>query len=144
MPGGITDFGAQQWLAALFDVISGPSGYYVALCAAAPGVAADGDMLADLEPSGGGYSRQLYGVGSGNWGVSGNFLTNINPLAFPTPTADWGRVSHFALCSATSSGQVYAWGEFLNPQFVSAAYAFSIPSGGLSVAMTSFQNPITP
>ena len=144
MPSGVSDFGAATWLAALFGVIEPITGYYVALCADEPGPDIDGDMLADLEPGTADptYQRVFYGVGAGNWGTNGNFLTTTNDVDFGLPGADWGIVNHFALCDQPSGGDIYAWGEFLNPQYVGADVQMLVPAGGLVLTLSSLDNSI--
>jgi hypothetical protein len=142
MPSGVSDFGATAWLAALFAVSEPITGYYLALCSDEPGAGMDGDLLADLEPVDSSYHRVGYGVGADNWGANGNYLTNSLDIDFGLPSEDWGDISHYALCTAISSGELYAWGEFLNPQFVQADYQLLIPAGALVLTLSALDNLI--
>lgn len=54
-----------------------------------------------FEVSGGSYARQA--VVLTDPGVSGQ-SSNANNIAFPTPTADWGIVTHLVLTDALSGG----------------------------------------
>lgn len=143
MASGIADFGASTWLAAVFGVVDPSAGYWIALCSDEPGPAADGDTLADLEPAAEtAYRRIHYLAGPDNWEVDGTFLTNLLPVVFPLPFEDWGRLTHYALCTAATSGSLYAWGVFTNPQNVLAGYSMIIPPGGIVVSLTSVDNSI--
>lgn len=143
MPDGISDFGAGAWLSALFGVTADITGYYVALCNAEPGVASDGTILADLEPVDGAYARQAYGVGALNWAVNGNYLVSLAEIGFGFPTIDWGLITHYAMLTDDVDGDLYAWGEFANPEYVTAGYEFTIPEGGVVLSLASQDNSIT-
>lgn len=135
---GVTSFGSKTWLSSLFGVTSLPSSYYVALALDQPGVDSDGDVLAVLEPpTGVGYARQTYGTGSGNWSINGQYLVNKNDLVFPAPTGDWGLLTYYVLCTASTSGQIYAFGQFDNPYFVNSTLGILIPAGGMVLELVS-------
>jgi hypothetical protein len=142
MPSGVSDYGSARWLSALFGVVDRPTEYFVALCSRAPGVAMDGDMLAGLEPADPVYARQRYPTGDGAWASNGPYLTNLNALIFPTPAVDWGYLTHFALCSAATSGQVFAWGEMFNPQFVTNRIGVLVPVGSLVLGLHALESSI--
>lgn len=142
MASGVTDFGATAWLAALFGVDPDITGYYVALCTDEPGTDSDGTALADIEPVDVAYSREAYGTGGANWGTNGPYITTLLDIDFGIPTVDWGQISHFALCTAATAGDVYAFGEFLSPQQVTADFDFVIPAGGVVISLTALQNSI--
>lgn len=142
MASGVSDYGAETWLSALFGVVALPTGYYIALCLDEAGAAMDGDMLADLEPTDTAYARQPYGTGVDEWGANGPYLTNLLDIEFPTPVEDWGYLTHFALCDSVTSGQLYAWGEMFNPQYVSTDIGMLIPPGGLVLGLQALDNTI--
>lgn len=143
MAAGIADYGTAAWLSALFGVTADITGYYVALCSGEPGVASDGTILAELEPSDGAYARQAYGVGDTNWAVNGNAITNLLELDYGIPSIDWGLITHYALCNALTGGDLYGWGEFVSAQFVSAQYLMVIPPGGIVVSLAPQDNSVT-
>lgn len=143
MPSGISDFGSATWLAALFGALPLPKTYWMALCLDEPGPAVDGDMLADLEPADPSYTRQAYPAGGGWWDSNGPYLTNTADITFPLPAADWGYVTHFVLCNAPTSGDIYAWGELLSPQYVTDSVAVSMPAGTLVLGLHTLDNSIT-
>lgn len=144
MPSGVSDFGAGAWLSALFGVTAPITSYYIALASDEPGPAADGTILAALEPPPGtGYARQLYAADNTHWAGNGAYLTNLIEIDFPFPTADWGRLTHYVLADSLVDGQIYAWGAFTNPQNVTAGYAISLPVGGVVLSLSSLENSIT-
>lgn len=143
MPSGIADFGATAWLSALFGIDADISGYYVALCSDEPGVASDGTILVELEPADPAYARQPYAAGGANWASNGGDLTTLIDIDFGVPTVDWGLVTHFALLTDAVDGDLYGWGEFLSPQYVSAGDAMVIPAGGVVVSLAAQDNSIT-
>jgi len=147
MSSGVTDFGTGAWLGALFGVDPDITGYFIALCSEEPGRDTDGTILAAIEPVDPSYVRQAYGTGGANWGLNDTYLTTLNDIDFGVPSVDWGSITHYALCTNDNSdpldlGDVYAFGEFLNPQYVSAAVDMTIPAGGVVIAMASLENAI--
>lgn len=134
MPSGVSDYGSATWLSALFGVVALPADYWIALCTHEPGAAMDGSMLAGIEPAGG-YVRAHYPAGPSAWASNGPYLTNTQTVSFSTPTEDWGYLTHFALCSAPSAGQVYAWGEMNNPQYITGGIHAIIPNGSLVLGL---------
>jgi hypothetical protein len=134
MPSGVSDYGSATWLSALFGVVALPTEYWIALCTHEPGVAMDGVMLDGIEPNGN-YARQHYPAGASAWASNGPYLTNTQSVSYPTPSEDWGYLTHFALCSAPSAGQVYAWGEMNSPQYITSGIAAWIPNGSLVLGL---------
>lgn len=142
MAGGISDFGRAAWLSALFGVTPLPSGYYIALVSDEPGEAMDGDILADLEPTGANYRRRRFGTGKGYWEVGDSFITNIVELSFGVAGTDWGDISHYALTDAPTAGNVYAWGELANPVYAQSGYSVILPAGGMVIALDALDAQI--
>jgi hypothetical protein len=145
MASGVSSYGASTWLSALFGVTSLPSSYYIALCVDQPGIDADGSVISSLEPpTGVGYARQSYATGSSNWTVNAGNLVNLNDIVYPAPTGDWGLLSHYVLCTATTAGQIYAFGIFDNPYFVTSGLGVLIPAGGIVIHLASLDVSIAP
>lgn len=138
----MSDFGSETWLSALFGVTPLPTGYFIALCSDEPGAAMDGTLLAGLEPADTAYARQPYGTGPSAWDSNGPYLTNLLAAAFPTPVIDWGYLTHFAICDSLTAGQLYAWGEMYNPQYVSTGIGMEIAPGGLVLGLHALDNTI--
>lgn len=92
-----------------------PGTLYFALFTAAPS-----DSGGGTEVSGGSYARVAVtpnstnfrntqnsgtGASSGTGGVTGN----LTAITFPTPTGNWGTVTHFAVFDASSGGNLICW-----------------------------------
>lgn len=143
MPAAVTDWGASQWLQSLFGLVATPTEYFVALATEEPGLDADGTTIATTEPTDAGYQRQSYGVGTANWGANGADIVNLNDIRFGAPSAaDWGFLTHFVLLDAAADGDIYAYGEFLSPQYVEVGYGFVIPAGTMIIDLSSLEDTI--
>jgi hypothetical protein len=101
--GSFADFWEGEILDHIFDIGSytAPT-IYVGLSTADP--LDDASGLA--EPSGGAYARVAHAA----WARSGNVVDNTGAVTFPTTTASWGTVTHFALFDALSGGNMLAHG----------------------------------
>lgn len=144
MPSGISDFGTATWLSVLLGLTPVPAAYWIALCSREPGDAMDGAMLAALEPTvDPAYRRRSYSTGPAFWAGNGPYVTNLQSVTFPTPGVDWGYLTHFALCTEITAGQVYAWGQVSNPQFVTRSIGMLIPPGGIVLGLHSLSNAIS-
>ncbi len=75
---------------------------YVGLSLTDPGD--DGSALD--EPVGDGYSR--VGVESTDLSVTGAMITNDEDIVFPMATSAWGTVTHLALFTAATEGEILA------------------------------------
>jgi len=84
---------------------------YVALCTSAP-VDADTDITAK-EPSGNGYLREIVNENGGSsptWDAAASgALDNTHLIQFDTPSGSWGTLSHVAICSALTAGNLICW-----------------------------------
>ena len=136
MPNGITSYAAGVWLPILFGVGVPPTQYWIGLTSAAPLSSYDGTTVMGIEPQGGGYQRQPSGTGTGWWDVQSNgLLSNHNTITFPTPSADWGYLTHVIVCGNAGAGPLFAFGELRNPQKVVQSIAVSLPPGALVLTM---------
>lgn len=147
----LTDYGSQVWLNTLFGLQPFPAGYYVALLTGDGGDGFDGTELASIEPpltdpdtlAATNYHRVLVPTGLSYWGdAEGGFTTNLTVLDYGTPTADWGNVVGWALCTDSTAGYVYAMGDFSNPQYVASGNSLTIPAGALTITMSGSTNTI--
>jgi len=90
-----------------------PANLYFALFTAAPS-----DSGGGTEVSGGSYARVTMATALANWsgtqgagstsassGTSGAASNNI-AITFPTPTANWGTITHFGIFDAVSGGNL--------------------------------------
>lgn len=74
---------------------------YVALYTAAPS-----DSGGGTEVTGGSYAR----VSASFSAASGGATSNDAAVTFPSPTANWGTVTHFGILDASTSGNLLYWG----------------------------------
>ena len=91
-----------------------PVALYLALLKSDPGEAGVLD-----EVNGGGYMRLAAGPDDALWSlpVGGNKqFANAVDLTFAAPSADWGRVSHFALMDAATGGAMLAYAPLTVPR----------------------------
>ena len=108
-----------------------PSGVYVALYTADPGPGDGG-----TEVSGGGYARVQVGPSNAAWNdPAGTGVTaNTSDIVFPTPSADLGLATHFALKDALTGGaQIYS-NALAPPRTLSNGVSVRFPAGSLTVS----------
>ena len=141
----MSDYLENKLLDALFraQAFAMPATIHVALYTAAPS-----DSAAGTEVTGGGYARVAVTSSLANWAgtqaagsttaSTGNTGTtsNNNAVTFPTPSANWGSVTHFALMDAATGGNALVWGALNTaktvnsgdaaPQFAIGALSFQI------------------
>lgn len=110
--------------------------------------AAPSDSGGGTEVSGGSYARVKAAAGAsqaltdwqatqgGNTASSGTGgqTSNTAAITFPTPTANWGTITHFGIYDASSGGNLLFWGALAQSKTVNngdAAPAFN--AGQLTV-----------
>lgn len=121
---------------------SKPAALHVALFTAAPSDAGGG-----TEVSGGSYARVNLAPLDANWkatqgGVSGNSsgtggaTSNASVITFPSPTANWGTVTHFGIFDASSAGNLLVHGALTaNRTILNGDPAPSFPIDALVVTV---------
>ena len=125
------------------QVFAPPTPVFVALLTAAPS-----DTGGGTEVTGGAYARVSSTPSLANWsgsqapastvastGTDGTIENNVT-ITFPTPTANWGVVSHFAIYDAASAGNLLVWSPLVQaktinngdaaPSFAASALTFQI------------------
>jgi hypothetical protein len=120
-----------------------PAAMHVGLFTAAPD-----DTGGGTEVSGGSYARVSYAPGTGNWEGTGGETTavdsagtgggtqNINAVTFPTPTANWGTITHFGVFDAASGGNLLFYGALTTSKTVNNGDpAPSFAAGALDFAL---------
>jgi len=123
----------------MFGIGTVPSQYYIALTLGEPRGADTGLSVMLMEPQGGAYTRKLYGTGPSWWLLDGTTLSNTADVTFPTPSAPWGYVTHFALCSTAIAGDLFAWGALQNPQMIKQDVPARLIAGAMVLSM-----PVSP
>lgn len=89
-----------------------PTTVYIGLLTAAPS-----DSGGGTEVSGGSYARVQVGPSTSTWvgthgtttGASsgtGGQTSNAATITFPTPSADWGSITHFGIYDASTGGNL--------------------------------------
>jgi len=106
-----------------------PATLYVALYTAAPSDAGGG-----TEVTGGSYARAAVGPSTTAWtatqggtagassGTSGQ-TANAADIPFPSPTANWGVVTHFGIHDAITAGNLLIWAPLTPSQTVNGGDA---------------------
>ena len=122
------------------QAFSFPSTLYVGLLTAAPSDAGGG-----TEVSGGSYARASITPSlanfSGTQGAgttlassgTGGQTSNNTAITFPTPSANWGAVTHFGIYDASSGGNLLFWGALSVAKTVNQSDVVSFPSASLAV-----------
>ena len=112
-----------------------PSALYVSLHTADPT-----DDASGTEVSGGSYARVQRDPADANWtGVSStNGVTdNAAAITFPSPTGNWGSITHFAIWDASTSGNMLIHGALTTPKTVNSGDA--APSFAIGALVVTFQ-----
>jgi hypothetical protein len=102
-----------------------PSGLYVALFTAAPS-----DSGGGTEVSGGSYARVQVGPSDSAWestqgstaaaasSGTGGATQNGSVITFPTPSGNWGTITHFGIFDASSGGNLLFHGALTTSKTV--------------------------
>jgi hypothetical protein len=97
------------------------------------------DAGTGTEVSGGAYARQrVYDNGSGSpdWTVAavdgvGYKVDNDDDITFPTATAAWGTVTHWAIYDAVTSGNLLMHGVLAESKVIGIDDVFKVAAGNL-------------
>ena len=109
-----------------------PTNIYVALCTSTVLDSSTGGSLPG-EVSGGAYAR----VTCNTWdAASGGATANTQAVSFAQATADWGTVSHFALCDHSSTGNVLAHGALTAAKAVDSGATAKFATGDIDVTLS--------
>lgn len=79
------------------------------------------DSSFGTEVSGGGYARVGVAASGTEWAATnaGNGTTsNLNPITFPAPTADWGQVVSFFIADAATAGNLLVCSALTTPKTI--------------------------
>jgi len=116
----------------VLDHINGKSSFtmptaYVALFTAAPSDAGGG-----TEVSGGSYARVA--TSGATWtAASAGATSNAAAVTFPTASASWGTVTHYALFDASSSGNMLRWAALTASKTIGSGDTASFAIGALQM-----------
>lgn len=78
------------------------------------------------EVSGGGYARQIITFSAPSVEGGRPTIKNIGDITFPAATADWGTLTHVAIRSAATGGELIASGALKNSRTIHAGDRFVI------------------
>jgi hypothetical protein len=117
-----------------------PAGLHVGLLTSAPS-----DTGGGTEVSGNAYARQNLAPSLTNWagtqgagststssGTNGT-TSNNGIITFPTPTASWGTVTHFAIYDASTGGNLLWYGALQIAKTINQGDTVTFPAASLTV-----------
>ena len=108
---------------------SRPANLYLAFCTEDPGDAGTGSSIS--EPSGGGYARTVCDDWSS--GVS-RATSNSVAITIAEATGYWGIITHWAICDASSAGNMIAYGDFTPTLNITPGQNVSVSIGDIAVS----------
>lgn len=130
----MSDYLEQQLLNLIFrtQVAWKPTAIYIALFTAAPS-----DSGGGTEVSGGAYARQQVTQLDANWNAPGvgGLTDNVNEIAFPVATANWGTVTHMGIFDAVSAGNLLFHSALTTSKTVNTDDTFKFAAGDLDVTL---------
>jgi hypothetical protein len=134
MAGRLTTAGRDAAINALLrgQALGAPATYFWAAFTADPGPT--GSLAAEVV--GGNYARVAYTASLANFSapgasgtLNGRTTENSNLVSFPTASADWGSITHLALCSASTAGTIWVVFELAPARTVLASDTLTVPVG---------------
>lgn len=96
----------------------------------------DGNTATEI--SGNAYARAVLNPSDANWSApsSGNGSTsNSGVLTFPTPSGNWGTVTHFGIYDATSGGNLLFWGPLIDDRTITSGDSVTFSIGQLGITL---------
>jgi hypothetical protein len=122
------------------QTLTAPSSLHVSLHTANPGETGASEL-----PATGGYARAAVTSSLANWAGTqsagstaassgtGGQTSNNDVISFPTPSADWGTVTHFAVWDAASDGNPLLYGALSIAKTINEGDSISFAAGALTV-----------
>ena len=107
---------------------SQPTNLHIALFTAAPTDAGGGTEL-----TGAGYARVQVQRLDSQWTLSNGAVSNTNTITFPTPTANWGTVTHFGIFDASTGVNLLFHGSLTTAKTVNSGDTVTFPAGQLVI-----------
>jgi hypothetical protein len=109
-----------------------PATWYLALYTATPGEAGGG-----TECTGGAYARVALTNNTTNFPTTTTSSKSLGvAAAFAEATNNWGTITGFALCDASSGGNICLYGNLTAPIVISQGDVARIAVGGSGITMT--------
>ena len=104
-----------------------PTTLYLALFTVAPTAAGGG-----TEVAGGAYARQVIALTAPSTpGVTDNTAL----ITFPTPSANWGTITHGGVFDASTAGSMLLFGALVQPKVVSSGGSFRVGIGDFDFSL---------
>ena len=115
-----------------------PSQIGIALCTVAPADTDTGTLTGKEVSNAGSYARVAVAPSDSNWNnvTGGNGTTsNASAITFTAASADWGTVTHVAICDNVTygAGNLLFWGSLTGSKVVNNGDTFQFSSSQLSV-----------
>lgn len=111
------------------DALTSPTTVYIGLLES---LSDDGDTYVEI--SAGSYARQSVAWDAPVDGLSANTST----ITFPTPTTDWGTVTHAAIFDAVSGGNPLFYDTFAFPISIFTGQIVRVSAGQMTTELKSF------
>jgi len=105
-----------------------PSALYLALFTAAPTAAGGG-----TEVTGGSYARQAIVLTAP---VTAGVTDNNADIVFPTPSANWGTITHGAVFDASTAGNMLLFGSLVQARTVATGSPFKVLDGEFDFSLS--------
>lgn len=131
MPGGTTTYGKDYLLEAAFARGAQIGTFHVALLLSEPGVEDDGSTLD--EPTAPSYVRKAVSASATFASFNGG-LSNYVGVTFASAAEDWGVIRYYALCDASTGGELICWGKLVSARNVVTGGQPFFEVGSLSFA----------
>lgn len=131
---GLTNYGETKVLDHLFGATTytAPATWYIALYTTAPNQETG---ASGVEVTGGSYARAAVTNNTTNFpnATAGDPSTKSNGTAitFATPSASWGTVVAYALCDASTAGNIVATNNLTTSKTINSGDSVSFPIGQL-------------
>lgn len=144
MAGRPTLWGAKEFLKSFFgQTTNPPANFYLALVQETPPNPFISGTELD-EPVGMAYARKVIPNNSTNWSNTGitnqlHLVSNQLELAFTAATGEWGAIGYWALCDASTAGNVYFYGQLEQPVFIGDGDQAIVPALDLVIELGPFK-----
>ncbi len=122
------EYGRDKFAGTILGIYSVPATLYIALLTAFPASASStGSDLTEAT------TRKPINTGTSDWQVSGFAIVNKNELRWSLAGSTWNPVVGYAICTASTAGNVYYSAPFDAARQVFTGGQFIIPAGGLTL-----------
>jgi len=125
------------------QTLAAPATLHIGLLTAAPS-----DSGGGTEVSGSNYARVAVTSSLANWagtqaaasttassGTAGQTSNNA-AITFPTPSGNWGTVSHFGIYDASTGGNLLFWGALTIAKTINQSDTLSFPASSLTITFS--------